>query len=168
MAQCQKKTIFNSAKDLHNLLQLDIVKKKSIVTTNGCFDLLHAGHLQYLNEAASLGDILIVGVNGDKVVEKLKGNHRPIQNEGDRVALVAALKMVDYAFIFYEDDPCTFLSILKPNVHVKGGDYSENIIEKPVVESYGGRIAIVSFKNGYSSSSIIKRAGAHSPGYLSS
>jgi len=130
---------------------------KSVVTTNGCFDILHAGHIQYLKEAASHGDILVVGVNCDKVVQNLKGKNRPVQNENDRVSIIGALKMVDFAFIFYEDNPCSFLNIIKPDIHVKGGDYSENIIEKPVVEAHGGHVVIVSFKNGYSSSNIIRK-----------
>lgn len=132
-------------------------KGKTIVTTNGCFDILHAGHIQYLAEAAKKGDILVVGVNSDEVVRKLKGSNRPVQSEDDRVAIIGALKMVDCAFIFYEDDPLTFLKVIKPDIHVKGGDYTEDIIEKPVVEEYGGKISIVPFKNGRSTSDIINK-----------
>ncbi|MBD3317313.1 MAG: adenylyltransferase/cytidyltransferase family protein [Chitinivibrionales bacterium] len=131
------------------------VEGKTLVTTNGCFDLLHAGHVQYLYEAAKLGDLLAVGVNCDAVVRKLKGKERPVQSEQDRIAIVGSLKMVDCAFIFREDDPRTFLRLLKPEVHVKGGDYTTDIIEKPIVESYGGRIEIVSFREGISTSRLI-------------
>jgi glycerol-3-phosphate cytidylyltransferase len=151
---------FNTFTNIKELFKYILPLKKegkSIVTTNGCFDILHVGHIQYLKEAASHGDILIVGVNCDKVVHKLKGGNRPIQNENDRVSIIGALKMVNFAFIFYEDNPCSFINIIKPDIHVKGGDYSENIIEKPSVEAHGGRIAIVSFKKGYSSSGIIRK-----------
>jgi rfaE bifunctional protein nucleotidyltransferase chain/domain len=128
-----------------------------VVTTNGCFDILHAGHIQYLYDAASLGDILVVGVNSDSVVRKLKGNSRPVQNEQNRLTLIGSLRMVDCAFIFEEDDPREFLKVIKPDIHVKGGDYSEDIIEKPVVEAHGGKIVIVSFKEGQSSTALIEK-----------
>lgn len=131
---------------------------KTIVTTNGCFDLLHTGHISYLTEAASFGDYLIVGINSDMSVEKLKGSGRPVQKEKDRAFIIGSLKMVDYVFIFSEDDPRAFLSILKPDVHVKGGDYTpEKLLEREVVEANGGKIAIVSFVDGYSTSSIVKK-----------
>lgn len=130
----------------------------TLVTTNGCFDLLHSGHIKYLHDAAMQGDLLVVGVNSDSSVSRLKGPLRPIQKEQDRVFLVQALKVVDYAFIFYEDDPCAFLEILRPDIHVKGGDYrSEELPETGVVEKYGGRICIVPFAHGYSTTSLIDR-----------
>lgn len=129
---------------------------KTLVTTNGCFDLLHSGHVGYLYDAAMLGDILVVGINSDASVARLKGPSRPIQKERDRALLVGALKVVDYAFIFTEDDPCAFLEILRPDVHVKGGDYSsERLPETRVVERYGGRVVIVPFSKGYSTSHLI-------------
>jgi rfaE bifunctional protein nucleotidyltransferase chain/domain len=130
---------------------------KKIVTTNGCFDIIHAGHVQYLTEAARLGDVLVVGINSDDVVHKLKGPDRPVQNEKDRLLVAGALRMVDCAFIFRENDPRAFLEILRPDVHVKGGDYDRNIMEKEVVERYGGSIAIVSFLPGHSTSSLVSR-----------
>jgi rfaE bifunctional protein nucleotidyltransferase chain/domain len=131
---------------------------KTLVTTNGCFDLLHSGHISYLHDAAALGDLLVVGINSDRSVARLKGPSRPIRREEDRVFLVGALKVVDYAFIFYEDDPCAFLDRLRPDVHVKGGDYRpEELPETGVVEKYGGRIAIVPFAPGYSTTSLIDR-----------
>lgn len=129
---------------------------KSIVTTNGCFDLLHAGHVQYLTDAASYGDVLVVGINSDASVRLLKGPQRPIQKEYDRMLLVGALKVVDYAFIFNEPDPCAFIDRIKPDVHVKGGDYRpEQLPETRVVEKTGGRVVIVGFAPGYSTSGII-------------
>lgn len=128
---------------------------RTLVTTNGCFDLLHAGHVQYLYEAAAWGDLLAVGVNCDEVVRRLKGEGRPVQPERDRAVIIGALEMVDCAFVFHEDDPCAFLRLLQPEIHVKGGDYTVDIVEKPVVESYGGRIEIVSFRRGLSTSALI-------------
>jgi rfaE bifunctional protein nucleotidyltransferase chain/domain len=130
---------------------------KKLVTTNGCFDIIHAGHIQYLLEAAAMGDLLVVGINSDAVVRKLKGPQRPIQNEVDRVTTMASLRMVDYAFIFREDDPRAFLEILKPDVHVKGGDYSRDILERQVVEDNGGRVAIVSFRQGCSTTGLVEK-----------
>ncbi len=129
---------------------------KTLVTTNGCFDIIHAGHVQYLAEAARQGDILVVGVNCDDVVRRLKGKGRPLQNERDRLEIVASFRMVDYAFIFREDDPRTFIEILRPDIHVKGGDYPENIIEAPVVEKYGGKIKIVSFLKDHSTTLLVE------------
>jgi glycerol-3-phosphate cytidylyltransferase len=130
---------------------------KTCVTTNGCFDLLHSGHIRYLHDAAMLGDILVVGINSDRSVSRLKGPARPVQKEHDRAFIVGSLKMVDYVFIFPEPDPCAFLERLKPDIHVKGGDYTpEKLPETSVVEKHGGRIAIVPFINGYSTTSLIK------------
>ena len=140
-------TVFETAEAVLEYITPLRKKGKTIVTTNGCFDIIHAGHIQYLSEAASKGEILVVGINCDEVVKKLKGEGRP----------VSALKMVDCAFIFTEDDPRIFLKIIKPDIHVKGGDYTEEILEKPVVEAHGGKISIVSFKEGYSTSEIINK-----------
>lgn len=111
--------------------------------------------MAYLTEAAALGDLLVVGVNSDSVVARLKGPRRPVQSQLDRVAIVGALRVVDSAFIFEEEDPRAFLSILKPDVHVKGGDYGTDIIEKPIVEKYGGVVKTVSFMAGRSTTSLI-------------
>jgi D-glycero-beta-D-manno-heptose 1-phosphate adenylyltransferase len=150
-------------RNVHELT--DVIKElrgqgKSIVTTNGCFDIVHTGHVAYLTEAASFGDILIVGINSDKSVQQLKGPTRPLQKEHDRTFIISSLKMVDYAFIFEEKDPIAFLSVIKPDIHVKGGDYTpETLPERKIVEEHGGRIAIVSFVNGYSTTSIVKKMG---------
>lgn len=157
MALYNKDAVFEDVEAVKKHITPFREKCKIVVTTNGCFDILHVGHVQYLSEAASKGDILIVGVNSDEVVKKLKGSNRPIQSEKDRVALIGALKMVDCAFIFREDDPRPFLEILRPDFHVKGGDYTQEIIEKPVVEAYGGKISIVSFKWGCSTTDIINK-----------
>ena len=157
MKNPRNNTVLQTALEVKTAIADARKQGKTLVTTNGCFDIIHAGHIQYLSEAAGLGDILVVGINCDKVVTSLKGPGRPLQKEQDRAAIVASLRMVDYAFIFREDDPRAFLEILRPDIHVKGGDYSEKIIEKPVVEKYGGKIRIVSYVQGLSTTSLVER-----------
>lgn len=129
---------------------------KKIVTTNGCFDLVHTGHLTYLREAAKVGDILIVGINSDRSVRALKGPTRPIQLEIERAELIGALKPVDFSFIFDEDTPERFIRELRPDFHVKGGDYKpEDLPEKSVVEEVGGKIKILSLIEGRSTTDIV-------------
>jgi rfaE bifunctional protein nucleotidyltransferase chain/domain len=150
-------SIFADAEEVREFIAPLRAAGKKIVTTNGCFDIIHAGHVQYLSEAARLGDVLVVGINSDDVVRALKGPDRPVQNEKDRLLVAGALRMVDCAFIFRENDPRAFLEILRPDVHVKGGDYDRNIIEKEVVERYRGSIAIVSYLPGHSTSSLVSK-----------
>lgn len=156
----EKKKFFDTVEDVDRHLLTLRRQGKTVVTTNGCFDILHAGHVQYLYEAASLGDILVVGVNADATVRKLKGDGRPVQNEQDRSRILAALEMVDCTFIFREDDPRRFLETLKPAVHVKGGDYGAGILEQETVERNGGVVRIVSFLDGRSTTSVLRRAGS--------
>ncbi|MSP18574.1 MAG: D-glycero-beta-D-manno-heptose 1-phosphate adenylyltransferase [Bdellovibrionales bacterium] len=131
---------------------------KKIVTSNGCFDLIHLGHISYLIEAASLGDLLIVGINSDASVKKLKGNDRPINCELTRAKQVAALESVDFVTIFNEDTPENILALIKPWIHVKGGDYlPANLPEKAVVEANGGKVICVSLVDGYSTTELIKK-----------
>jgi len=131
---------------------------KKIVTTNGCFDLLHIGHIRYLKEAKKLGDILIVGLNSDESVKKLKGNERPVIPAKERMEILAGLESVDYVFVFDELDPRNWLEKIKPHIHVKGGDYSLNeIIEKDVVEKNGGKVIILGNIENKSTTSIIKK-----------
>lgn len=131
---------------------------KKIVLTNGCFDILHLGHVKYLEEAKKLGDILIVGVNSDKSVRILKGKERPIMPEKERAEIVAALKYVDYVVIFYETNPENVIAQLKPDIHVKGGDYAKDEIpESKLVESLGGKTVILKEIEGKSTSSIIQK-----------
>lgn len=150
--------MFKNVQEVSPLISKLKEEGKTIVTTNGCFDLIHTGHITYLAEAASFGDILIVGINSDESVKKLKGPNRPVQNEMDRAFIIGSLKMVDFTFVFSEPDPCTFLQVIKPDVHVKGGDYTpEKLPERKIIESNGGKIAIVSFVNGYSTTSIVNK-----------
>ena len=119
---------------------------KTVVTTNGCFDILHVGHVRYLQEARALGDMLVVGVNSDSTVRKLKGPGRPVVPEHERVEILAALECVDYVTVFPEDTPVELILAIKPNVHVKGGDYRPGeLIEAPAVRSVGGRVEVVNF-----------------------
>ena len=132
-------------------------QNKKIVTTNGVFDILHLGHVKYLEQAKKLGDALIVGVNTDKSVKQIKGDERPINNEKSRIGVLAALESVDYVFLFDEKDPRKWLSKLKPNFHVKALDYKINqIIEKDIVEKNGGKIVLTEMLKGYSTTNIIK------------
>lgn len=133
---------------------------KEIVTTNGVFDLLHLGHITYLQQAKKLGDVLIVGLNSDNSVKKIKGEKRPLNNEQARASCLAALECVDYVVIFGENDPRDLLSLINPDIHVKGGDYKgkeDKILEKELVETNGGKIELIDFIEGYSTTDLIKR-----------
>ena len=133
-------------------------KGMTIVTTNGCFDLLHYGHVSCLERAGRLGDMLVVGVNSDATVRRLKGRGRPLNPARVRAAVVAALKAVDAVFIFNEETPVTFLKALKPDIHVKGGDYSGRLLEQDAVEAAGGRVLILPEVPGLSTTVLLKRA----------
>ena len=131
---------------------------RSVVFTNGCFDLLHCGHVHLLREAKACGDTLIVAINSDRSVKAIKGPRRPVLPETDRVELIAAMEMVDYVLLFDEPDPHAVIEALAPDVLVKGGDWSaEKIIGADVVERNGGRVAVVPYLKGFSTSEIIER-----------
>lgn len=155
-----KKKVRN-LKELKSSVAATKRKGEKIVFTNGCFDILHLGHIKYLEQAAALGDKLIVAVNSDASVRKLKGDKRPIFHQKGRAELVAALECVDYVTIFSAGTPLSLIKALKPDVLVKGGDWrSGNIVGKDFVESYGGKVKSCGFVKGYSSSSIIARIEA--------
>ncbi|MCM2256119.1 MAG: adenylyltransferase/cytidyltransferase family protein [Vicinamibacteria bacterium] len=119
-------------------------EKKSVAFANGCFDVLHVGHIRYLQAARTEGDLLLVAINGDASVRRLKGPDRPVMPEGDRALLVAGLRCVDLVVVFPDDDVARLLLELRPDVHCKGTDYTtETVPEREVVRSYGGRVAIV-------------------------
>jgi rfaE bifunctional protein nucleotidyltransferase chain/domain len=131
---------------------------KKLVATNGCFDILHVGHVRYLEAARALGDYLIVGVNGDASTRQLKGPGRPINNENDRAEVLAALAAVDLVTIFPEVRATRFLELAQPHVYVKGGDYTVdglNDSERKVLEQIGTEIRIIPFEKGYSTSSLL-------------
>lgn len=131
---------------------------KRVVFTNGCFDLLHAGHVRYLREAASLGNLLVVGLNSDASVRQFKDAGRPIVPEDDRAEVMAALEMVDYVVVFPERTAEAIVAELKPDVYVKGGDYTpENLPEARVVEGYGGKVKLVPYHEERSTTGIIQR-----------
>ena len=129
-----EKEKIKSTDELKSIVE-DLKKhNKKIVTTNGVFDILHIGHIRYLKEAKKLGDILIIAINSDNSVKKIKDPKRPLNNEKDRAEAIASLEHVDYVTIFNEENPIKFLEEIKPDIHVKGGDYNINqIIEKNVV-----------------------------------
>jgi D-glycero-beta-D-manno-heptose 1-phosphate adenylyltransferase len=134
------------------------LKKKKVVFTNGCFDLLHRGHLDLLARAANEGDILVVGLNSDASVKRLKGASRPVNNEADRAFQLASLLCVDAVCIFEEDTPLKLIEALCPNVLVKGGDYTaENIVGAEFVTKLGGTVAVIPFIDGYSTTSLIQK-----------
>ncbi len=131
---------------------------KRVVFTNGCFDLLHAGHVKYLQKARGLGDLLVLGLNSDASVRRLKGARRPLIDQDERAHLLAALDCIDYVVIFDEDTPLELIKALKPLVLAKGGDYSlDGVVGRDIVESYGGRVELVTFVDGKSTTNIIER-----------
>ena len=139
---------------------IDFLKKnegKKIVFTNGCFDILHLGHVEYLNEAKAQGDVLIIGVNSDQSVKILKGADRPINNEHDRKAMLLNLRAVDCVQIFTEETPLEIIKLIKPDILVKGGDWKvEQIVGSNFVLALGGSVRSLLFKNGYSTSNLIQ------------
>ena len=140
------------------LALLEKAKGKKIVFTNGCFDILHRGHVAYLHQARKLGDFLIVGINADASVKRLKGPTRPINNEIDRAFVISNLRSVDGVEIFTEDTPLELIKIIRPQVLVKGGDWKvDQIVGGREVISWGGEVMSLSFVDGYSTSSVIKK-----------
>ena len=131
---------------------------KTVVFTNGCFDLLHRGHVHLLRQSKNLGDILIVAVNSDRSVREIKGPTRPILPEVDRLSLISAMEMVDYVILFEEPDPYRVIKALRPNVLVKGGDWAEDeVVGSDVVKQNGGRVELVPYLKGFSTSEIIEK-----------
>ena len=132
--------------------------EKKMIFTNGCFDLLHRGHIDYLARARNLGDYLIVGLNSDQFVAENKGANRPIKQWSERAFILAALECIDYIVYMPEKNPIDLINILKPNIHCKGGDYrAEELIEFETVKKNGGQIKILSFVANYSTSHLIKQ-----------
>ena len=131
---------------------------KKVVFTNGCFDILHPGHVDYLNKAKALGDVLILGLNSDSSIKRIKGEKRPVLNQDERAAITSNLKAVDYVVIFEEDDPFNIISYLIPDVLVKGADWSlDKIIGRDVVEANGGEVKAIQFVTDQSTTNIIKK-----------
>ncbi|EQC51343.1 D-glycero-beta-D-manno-heptose 1-phosphate adenylyltransferase [Bacteriovorax sp. DB6_IX] len=136
---------------------------KKLVFTNGCFDILHKGHVSYLNEARAQGDFLIVGLNSDASVKRLKGDHRPVNNELDRTFMLENLKAVDAVAIFEEDTPYNLISRIQPDVLVKGGDWAvEDIVGHDIVTARGGEVKSLRFEEGYSTTGLINKVQGRS------
>ena len=135
---------------------------KSVVTTNGCFDILHVGHVRYLASARKLGDVLVVGLNGDNSVRQLKGEGRPVNRDRDRAEVLAALESVDYVTMFPEKRATNFLRAAHPAIYAKGGDYTADTLdaeERAILDGFGTRIEIIPFEQGYSTSELLTRIG---------
>jgi D-beta-D-heptose 7-phosphate kinase/D-beta-D-heptose 1-phosphate adenosyltransferase len=136
--------------------QLDAAGRK-LVFSNGCFDILHRGHVQYLEFARAQGDALIVGLNSDSSVRRIKGPGRPINGERDRAAVLSALRSVDGVVIFDEDEPRTLIEAILPHVLVKGHDWAHYVSGREVVEAHGGRVVLAEFSEGHSTTNTIER-----------
>ena len=144
--------------DLVHIIERHKRDGKVVVTTNGCFDIIHVGHTRYLEYARSQGDLLVLAMNTDESVQWIKGPNRPLLKLAERMRIMAAFWMVDYVTWFDETDPCSILSILKPDIHVKGGNYEMNqIIERDVVVKHGGRVVLSPVIPGNSTTNIIQR-----------
>ncbi|MGB9561710.1 MAG: D-glycero-beta-D-manno-heptose 1-phosphate adenylyltransferase [bacterium] len=132
--------------------------KNIVVFTNGCFDLIHRGHIEYLQKAKKLGDILVVGLNTDSSIRRIKGEKRPILKESDRALILASLFFVDYVIFFDEDTPENLIKQIKPDILAKGADWTEtNIVGADFVRSYGGKVVRIELTEGYSTTRIIER-----------
>jgi D-beta-D-heptose 7-phosphate kinase/D-beta-D-heptose 1-phosphate adenosyltransferase len=143
--------------DLRRIVEDLKTKRKRIVFTNGCFDLLHIGHIRYLEKAKTLGDVLVVGVNSDRSVRNLKGPHRPILPEEERAEILSGLESVNYITVFDEPTPLELILSLQPHILVKGGDWTkETTVGKEVVERLGGEVVILPFIEGSSTSNLIE------------
>ena len=136
---------------------------KKIIFTNGCFDILHAGHVRYLTAAKNFGDVLIVGLNTDESVKRLKGDSRPVNNQKDRAEVLLGLKAVDYVIFFGEQTAENLIAAVKPDVYAKGGDYTlETLPEAKIVQSYGGSVEFIQLVKGKSTTNIINAIQASS------
>jgi len=134
-------------------------ENKIIVFTNGCFDIIHPGHIKLLKKAKSFGDILIVGLNKDNSIKKLKGKKRPIIDEKGRAEILSSFSMVDYVVLFGEKTPIRLIKNILPHYIVKGGDYKENeVVGKELIEKYGGKVVIVPLYKRYSTTNLLKKA----------
>jgi len=154
-----KKHIKNKIITLEQLYSiLPVLASDKLVFTNGCFDLIHRGHIEYLMEAAGLGDYLIVGLNSDDSVRRLKGDNRPIIDEYSRALMLVAFSFVDFVIIFDEDTPMNLLKAIKPNILVKGGDYTiKKVVGHDFVKSYNGIVRTLKLVEGYSTTDIINK-----------
>ena len=152
-----KAKIFN-IKDLSQIIKKWRLNGDKIIFTNGCFDLIHLGHLEILARSADLGDKLIVGINSDMSIKKIKGNSRPIIEEDSRAKQLAAIEFIDAVILFNEDTPYNLINILKPDVLTKGGDYKKNdIVGNQLINKEQGEVVIIPLTQGYSTTSILEK-----------
>ncbi|RJQ27589.1 D-glycero-beta-D-manno-heptose 1-phosphate adenylyltransferase [Candidatus Parcubacteria bacterium] len=158
MNQIIKNKYVKNKKELGNLVEMYKKQGMKVVLTNGCFDIIHAGHIEYLQKARELGDVFIVGINTDSSVKKIKGEKRPINTLKDRMAVLGGLAAVDHLIAFNEDRPANLILSAKPDIYVKGGDYKpERLRSTVIVEKLGGKVVIIPFKKGKSTTEIINR-----------
>lgn len=152
---------FVAPSELASIIEQAKADGKKVVFTNGVFDFVHAGHLEYLEKARALGDMLVMAINTDASVQRIKGPTRPINSEEDRANVLCGLRCVDYVTLFGEDTPTQILDLLKPSIHAKGGDYDpEKMPETPTVRKHGGEVVIIPLKEGYSNSKQFARIKA--------
>jgi D-beta-D-heptose 7-phosphate kinase/D-beta-D-heptose 1-phosphate adenosyltransferase len=150
------KTVY-SRKEIVSIRKKLKEKNKKVVFTNGCFDILHAGHVDYLTKSKEMGDVLIVGLNSDVSIKSIKGEKRPIINEHERALIISNLKAVDYVTLFDEDTPFELISALLPDILIKGEDWKiDNIVGKDIVEANGGKVKTIKFVSSQSTSNIIQ------------
>ena len=144
--------------DLELILQKLRKERKKVVFTNGCFDLIHVGHIRYLQKAKEYGNILVVALNSDESVKKIKGTNRPILSQQERAEILAALEFIDYVVIFDESTPLRLIKKLKPDFLIKGGDWTiDKIVGRDFVESYGGKVIAIPTVEGASTTNLIER-----------
>ena len=147
-----------SVEELKSIASQAKARGQKVVFTNGCFDILHRGHLHVLREAKALGDLLIVAVNSDGSVKRLKGPSRPVIGEAGRSELIAALEMVDYVTLFAETDPRRLIEEIQPDILAKGGDWRrDQVVGADIVERNGGKVAVIPYLKGFSTTEIIER-----------
>ena len=147
-----------SGNEIDYMLTRARFQEKKIVFTNGCFDILHRGHIDYLLHASKMGDILIIGLNSDSSVKKIKGNNRPVQDQESRARILAALSFVTYIVLFDEETPLQLIQHIQPDILVKGGDYKpETIVGYDVVKKKGGKVTTISFIKGFSTTALIEK-----------
>ncbi|MCM8791754.1 MAG: D-glycero-beta-D-manno-heptose 1-phosphate adenylyltransferase [Candidatus Omnitrophica bacterium] len=145
-------------KKLKKILLIKRKKNKTVAFTNGCFDILHYGHIKYLKKAKELADILIVGINTDASIKKIKGNDRPINPLKHRMEVIAALEVIDYVISFPETTPSNLIKTIKPDVLIKGGDWEKrNVVGADIVKKYNGKIVIIPYIKGVSTTNIIRK-----------
>jgi len=157
-AQIRKKIFTSADADYQRMLNIWQFQGKKIVFTNGCFDILHLGHIDYLSKAKDMGDLLIIGLNTDLSVSKVKGKNRPIQDENSRAMVLASLSFVDAVVFFGEDTPYNLIKITQPDILVKGADYKpEDIVGYDIVKNKSGEVVTIEFLEGYSTTAIEKK-----------